>query len=80
MLKANTGAGSSMLAPPGQRSSMVNVPDNKAFTPNKANERNNKQRSFTNEVKASGIGSRALGQSSSSSKLVMTGSQFVDPN
>ena len=79
MLKANTGAGSSMLAPPGQRSSMVNVPDNKAFTPNKANERNNK-RSFTNEVKASGIGSRALGQSSSSSKLVMTGSQFVDPN
>jgi hypothetical protein len=63
MLKANTGAGSSMLALPGQRSSMVNVPDIKASTPNKANEHNNK-----------------LGQSSSSSKLVMTGSQFVDPN
>ena len=42
---------------------MLNSPDNKASTPSKANEHNNK-----------------LGQSSNSSKLVMTGSQFVDPN
>jgi hypothetical protein len=39
---------------------MMNIPDNKATTPNKANEHINK-----------------LGQSSNSSKLVMTGSQFV---
>jgi hypothetical protein len=42
---------------------MMNVPDNKVFTPNKANGNHNK-----------------LGQSSTSSKLVMTGSQFLDPN
>lgn len=62
MLKAKTGAGSSMLQPPGKRSSMMNAPDNKVFTPNKANDQNK------------------LGQSSTSSKLVMTGSQFLDPN